>query len=100
MLILSRKVGESIVIGPNVTLVVQRISGGRVSIAIEAPRSVVVLRGELAPFGVAPAEGEGLAAPQSADVSVPFRHGGDLSGGVAAGPAASELIMTVQQGSH
>ena len=50
MLVLSRKVGERIVIDENITVVVQRISGGRVTIGIEAPKSVHILRGELDPF--------------------------------------------------
>jgi len=52
MLVLSRKVGEKIVIGNNITIVVQRIGKGRVALAIEAPQEVTVLRGELAPFGI------------------------------------------------
>ena len=55
MLVLSRKVGQRIMIGDNITVVVQRLAGGRVSLAIDAPREVSVVRGELAPFGVAPA---------------------------------------------
>ena len=58
MLVLSRKVGEKIVIGDNVTIVVQRIGKGRVALAIEAPHEVPVLRGELAPFGLE-IDGEG-----------------------------------------
>ena len=54
MLVLSRKVGERIVIGDNITVVVQRVSGGRVSLAIEAPQDVRILRGELDPFGDGP----------------------------------------------
>jgi carbon storage regulator len=47
MLVLSRKEGERIVIGENITLVVSRISGNRVAIGIEAPKEVTVVRGEL-----------------------------------------------------
>lgn len=50
MLVLSRKVGERIVIGDDITLVVSRISGNRVSIGIEAPSNVKVIRGELKRF--------------------------------------------------
>jgi carbon storage regulator CsrA len=50
MLVLSRKVGERICIGDDVTIVVQRVAGGRVALAIEAPRDVKILRGELSPF--------------------------------------------------
>lgn len=47
MLVLSRKAGEQIVIGDNVTVVVSRVSGNRVSIGIEAPDDVKIIRGEL-----------------------------------------------------
>jgi carbon storage regulator len=50
MLVLSRKVGEKIVIGDNITITIQRVAGGRVSLAIEAPREVRILRGELDVF--------------------------------------------------
>lgn len=50
MLVLSRKIGQSIVIDGEVTLIVNRIDGNRVSIAIDAPRQVSVVRGELKPF--------------------------------------------------
>jgi carbon storage regulator len=47
MLVLSRKEGERIVIGDDVVLVVQKVSGNRVTLALEAPRHVKILRGEL-----------------------------------------------------
>jgi|MudIll2142460700_1097286.scaffolds.fasta_scaffold2616654_1 carbon storage regulator CsrA len=47
MLVLSRKVGERIFIGENVMIEVRRVAGNRVTIALEAPRSVRILRGEL-----------------------------------------------------
>lgn len=47
MLILSRKPGEQICIGSDVVLRVTQIKRGRVTVAIDAPQSVVVLRGEL-----------------------------------------------------
>ena len=50
MLILSRKVGERIVIGDGVVLVVKRIMGQRVTLGIEAPKSVHIVRGELKPL--------------------------------------------------
>lgn len=49
MLVLSRKEGEKLVIGDNITIVVSKISGNRVTIGIEAPRDVKVVRGELGP---------------------------------------------------
>lgn len=47
MLVLSRKIGETISIGENVTVKVVRTQGGRVQIAIDAPREVAIRRGEL-----------------------------------------------------
>ena len=50
MLILRRKVGEKIVIGDGITVVVNRVSGGRVTLGIEAPQDVHIVRGELRAF--------------------------------------------------
>jgi len=47
MLVLSRKVGERILIGEHVTVTVVRISGGGVRIGIEAPADMAVIREEL-----------------------------------------------------
>lgn len=47
MLVLSRKVGEKIVIGDNITITVSRIAGNRVTLGIDAPSDVHILRGEL-----------------------------------------------------
>ena len=47
MLVLSRKVGEKLVIGGNITVVVTRVAGNRVTLGIEAPNDVRVVRGEL-----------------------------------------------------
>lgn len=47
MLVLSRKVGEKLMIGDDVVLTINRIAGNRVAIGIEAPRDVRIVRGEL-----------------------------------------------------
>ena len=47
MLVLTRRPGERIVIGDNIEIVVRKMSGNRVTIAIKAPREVTILRGEL-----------------------------------------------------
>ena len=47
MLVLSRKSGERIHIGENITIEVRRVAGNRVTLALDAPRSVRILRGEL-----------------------------------------------------
>jgi carbon storage regulator len=47
MLVLSRKVGEKLVIDGNITVRVVRIQGNRITLGIEAPSDVKILRGEL-----------------------------------------------------
>ncbi len=47
MLVLSRKVGERIWIGDNISVTVVRITGGGVRIGIEAPSELPVVREEL-----------------------------------------------------
>lgn len=47
MLVLSRKLGEKVQIGDDVTLTVVSITGNRVQLGIEAPAAVRIFRGEL-----------------------------------------------------
>ena len=47
MLILSRKLGEQIVIADNIVVTVLEISGGKVRLGIEAPREIPVNRKEV-----------------------------------------------------
>lgn len=47
MLVLSRRVGESIAVGHDITITVLEVRGDVVRIGIEAPRSVTVHRAEL-----------------------------------------------------
>ena len=47
MLILTRKVGESIAIGDDVTITVVSTKGGQVRIGIDAPKTVAIRRTEL-----------------------------------------------------
>ena len=44
MLVLSRKIGETIEIGDNVVVTLVRLNGDRARIGIEAPRDVVITR--------------------------------------------------------
>jgi len=48
MLILSRKLGESITIDKNIVITITKIEGSAVQIGIEAPREIKVYRQELA----------------------------------------------------
>ena len=49
MLVLTRKEGETIVIDDQIKITVVRTRGRAIRLAIEAPRDMRVLRGELAP---------------------------------------------------
>ena len=48
MLVVSRKVGERVLIGDNVVVTVVKVGNGGVRIGIEAPREMAVVREELA----------------------------------------------------
>ena len=52
MLVLSRKLGEKIVIGENIVLTVVKIDRNQIRIGIEAPHEVPVYREEIAPARV------------------------------------------------
>jgi carbon storage regulator len=47
MLVLTRKPGESIRVGDDITLTVLDVRGGHIKLGIEAPADVRILRGEL-----------------------------------------------------
>ena len=47
MLVLSRKVGERILIGDEISVTVVRVAGGGVRLGIEAPNEMTVVREEL-----------------------------------------------------
>jgi carbon storage regulator len=50
MLVLSRKLGEKIVIGDNIVITVVKIDRNQIRIGIEAPQQVPVYREEIAPL--------------------------------------------------
>ena len=56
MLVLSRKPGERILIGDDVSITVVRIGPNNVRLGIEAPRSMNIVREELCPEEVATIE--------------------------------------------
>jgi carbon storage regulator len=55
MLVLTRKLNETVVVNENIRVTVARIDGKQVRLAIEAPREVKIQREELLPL-YAPAD--------------------------------------------
>lgn len=47
MLVLSRKVGETIWVGDNVEIIITEIKGEQIKLGIQAPKSIEIVRGEL-----------------------------------------------------
>ena len=47
MLVLSRKVGEEIIIGDDIIINVLKFKRGNVVLGIDAPKDITILRGEL-----------------------------------------------------
>ncbi len=47
MLVISRKAGESLVLSDDITITVISVAGDKVSIGIDAPKSVKIVRQEL-----------------------------------------------------
>lgn len=48
MLVVSRKIGERILIGDKIAITVVKVSGGAVRLGVEAPAELAVMREELA----------------------------------------------------
>lgn len=47
MLVLSRKVGERILLGDQIRITIVRVSGGGVRVGIEAPADIAIVREEV-----------------------------------------------------
>ena len=65
MLVLSRKVGERILIGDNIAITVVRVAQGSVRIGVEAPDNLNVVREEV----VVPIQSEGEKQDLSVNAS-------------------------------
>ncbi|OAI55166.1 hypothetical protein AYO44_00175 [Planctomycetaceae bacterium SCGC AG-212-F19] len=63
MLVLSRKIGEQIIIGNDIRVTVVDVKGGRVKLGIEAPTDVGIFRSELRDFIDLPPAGGPDATP-------------------------------------
>ena len=67
VLTLSRRLGERILIGDDVCVVVREVRKGQVKLAVHAPRSYAVYRGEL--YDAIQAENRAAAQADHADFS-------------------------------
>lgn len=47
MLVLTRKMGESLIIGDNITVTMLELNGGQVRVGVDAPREISVHREEV-----------------------------------------------------
>ena len=47
MLVITRKIGESLIIGGDITVTVVKVAGGGVRLGIQAPAEYVIVRNEL-----------------------------------------------------
>ncbi|MEG0004479.1 MAG: carbon storage regulator [Clostridium sp.] len=47
MLVLKRKIGESLIIGDNIEINIEEIAGGYVKLSINAPKDMKIVRREL-----------------------------------------------------
>ena len=74
MLVLARKVGQSIVVNDNVEILVIEVRGDQVRLGIEAPRSIPVHRKEL----LEQIRAENLRASTETDIETANRALGDI----------------------
>ena len=51
MLVLTRRLGESLIIGDNIKITVEKISKGQIKLGIDAPKDVVICREEVVGTG-------------------------------------------------
>lgn len=86
-LVLSRKLGETIMVG-EIPVKVIRIAGGTVRLAIDAPRQVKILRGEL--------QTQGLRNEAEKTSVAPDQHGQAIKGAANRQAKAAGLIAQVQ----
>ncbi|MDR2439592.1 MAG: carbon storage regulator CsrA [Planctomycetaceae bacterium] len=67
MLVLSRKIDESVVINDNITVVVVEIHGDKVRLGIEAPKDIIIHRKEV--YDAI----QGTTPPSHKNVKIPVR---------------------------
>lgn len=69
MLVLSRKVGERIQLGDNITVTLVKVSGNLVRLGIEAPANMPVVRQELLARALQGKLAAASSAPPSAELT-------------------------------
>ena len=67
MLVLSRKVEQTILIGSDIVVTVVAVNGNRVKLGIAAPKNVRILRKELLPYDFGQWDESGIAANCNGD---------------------------------
>jgi carbon storage regulator len=71
MLVLSRRVGETVFIGDGIVVTVIEVQGNRIKLAVSAPKNIPVLRGELQKAARPPNENEGTTAREVLELPAP-----------------------------
>ena len=70
MLVLSRKAGQELVIGDNIRITINKLSGNRVTLGIDAPDDIRIVRGELEKIVRSFDEPEPVKAPHAPQTGV------------------------------
>ena len=94
MLVLSRKVGERILIGDHIAVTIVRVTGGGVRVGIEAPPEMAVLRAEIKAAFEAHT-GNGTATSHPASPAVQSSDGlpsSDANSSVVVKPTVAEVV--------
>jgi carbon storage regulator len=70
MLVLSRKVGEKVVIDGNITVEIVKIKGNRITLGLLAPADVKILRGELKEHSAKPSKVDQVPISKTSSVEL------------------------------
>lgn len=76
MLILTRRVGETLMIGNDVTVTVLGVKGNQVRVGINAPKTIAVHREEIYERVKREQEGGNVGAPPGSNLATPLRSVG------------------------